>query len=1146
LSAQHDLKDEFKHPPVAARAKMWWDWVNGNVSRAGISADLEAMKRVGISEAEIFNVDVGFPDGQSDYLSPGWLDKLYFAASEARRLTMTLGFHNGAGWSSSGGPWVTPANAMQTVVYSTTTLEGGKEFMGQLPQPKTKLGFYKDIAVLAFAAPRQDIKIDNLPDKTLSGSLFKMHIAPQKQSVPANAVTPRDSVLDLSKKMDNNGHIDWQVPKGRWIVLRIGHTPTGAENHPAAKGGKGLECDKMSRTALNAYWKKGVEPIIEKLKPFIGTVVKTCIIDSYEVGCGNWTEDFRKEFQKQCGYDCLKYLPTLAGYYIQSSEISERFLWDFRKTIGQLMADNYYGYFSELCHKNGLASSVEPYGGPFESQRAGSQADQVMGEFWLADQLFLESPRLASSIAHLYGKNIVGAEAFTSFGSWSHTPASLKEVGDKAWAEGINSFTFHSFVHQPFNTAPGLTFGDYGMEMNRMNTWWEQSKAYFAFVARAQFLLQQGKGCADVLVFTGESMPNNGLLRSDIKKQGYDYDEISIDRLMSLYVKNGTLYTPQSGPYKLLILPKSRWATPKLLQKLQNLASAGALILAEQPERSPSLQNYPCCDSIVTKLCRELWPRKIGRLLSASQITSLLSDKGTCPDFDAGSKGADLSYIHRKTENKDIYFVANPQNRSRTEHCQFRVCGKVPEIWDPETGKITEVPVWTVGPDSTTDIPLSFTSKGCLFVVFSNRENKAGKHFSKFSYKTTCGTSSLLSGFKLINASYGEFLPAGVADVSVALKKYLYQNGLRFSATTNVLGIDPAQGSVKELKVLYRAAGKIHQLSLMENEEHRLTGDTSGFQLVRALYGKFASDFDQIPPVYPTYNVLHKIAALLKDSIYKFTVSDSLFELPRSNYKQKNQLRIRYMANGEQQEITVNKGQTINFEQEKPEPRLVKMNNQTVLVTPFPGTFGISDNQGKEKTVVVNSVTAATAISGPWNVYFPINDCKVHKQAFHQLYSWSVSNNDSIKYFSGTAIYKKDLLLPDSLFKRNQKIQLELGNVKDIAEIYINGKQIKTLWKAPFNLELSRELHPGKNTLEIQVTNTWTNHLIGAKSYQASAARYIQKQHRWPKWLTDGGRRKFFTTRDFLQDGQKPIAAGLLGPVYIRFYRVIPIENSYR
>ena len=311
--AQISLEQGFKNPPPSAKARTWWHWMNGNVSKEGITADLEAMKRVGIQEAQLFNVKLSLPEGPVDYLSAEWLEHFKFAATEAKRLGLELAFHNGAGWSSSGGPWITPEHAMQTVVFSELTVEGGKAFKDNLPQPESRLNYYQDIAVLAFPKPGKNIKIEDLDFKNLSGRI-RNHLLPDTKEIEKEAVIAKADIIDLSDKVSEHGFLNWEVPEGEWIILRLGHTPTGKTNHPAPDSGRGLECDKMSKKAVDVFWEGGIQPIISELGDLIGTVVNNCIIDSYEVGTTNWTSGFDKQFEKLRGYNCTGFLPTLAGY----------------------------------------------------------------------------------------------------------------------------------------------------------------------------------------------------------------------------------------------------------------------------------------------------------------------------------------------------------------------------------------------------------------------------------------------------------------------------------------------------------------------------------------------------------------------------------------------------------------------------------------------------------------------------------------------------------------------------------------------------------------------------------------------------------------------------------------------------------------
>ena len=266
--ADDPLERAFVTPPASARPHTWWHWINGNVSQAGITADLEAMARAGIGGAQIFNVDVGVPPGKTPYFSPQWRAAIVHAAREAERLNIELCFHNCAGWSSSGGPWITPDRSMQILTWSETSVAGGTRFSGKLPPPEARMGFYRDICVLAIPksagneARIADVRAKAFFERGASG-------LPSPDSLAAGGgagATPRNSVVILSCAPD--GSLNWNAPPGgAWTLLRIGHTSTGKDNHPAPEAGRGLECDKLSREAMDFHWANGIAPILKDLGP---------------------------------------------------------------------------------------------------------------------------------------------------------------------------------------------------------------------------------------------------------------------------------------------------------------------------------------------------------------------------------------------------------------------------------------------------------------------------------------------------------------------------------------------------------------------------------------------------------------------------------------------------------------------------------------------------------------------------------------------------------------------------------------------------------------------------------------------------------------------------------------------------------------
>ena len=308
----------FVSPPDSAKPQTWWHWMNGNITKEGITADLEAMQRVGIGGAEIFNVLEGIPDGPIDYLSPQWKELFRHAATEADRLGLKLCVMNGAGWSNSGGPWITPEHAMQTVVTSETKVKGPAHFDAALPQPPTKLGYYRDIAVLAFPTPLKDARVGNLDVKALKHDQYEYDLMPDAKKPPAAAVIPRQD-----RRVDFEAERRRQIDVGR--ARRRLDDPAGgphADRHgkpSGAKPGRGLECDKLARGPRRPLGRR-MQPLLDYLGPLAGKTLNGCLIDSYEVGDDNWSPKFREEFRKRRGYDPVPFLPTLTGCYVVAAK----------------------------------------------------------------------------------------------------------------------------------------------------------------------------------------------------------------------------------------------------------------------------------------------------------------------------------------------------------------------------------------------------------------------------------------------------------------------------------------------------------------------------------------------------------------------------------------------------------------------------------------------------------------------------------------------------------------------------------------------------------------------------------------------------------------------------------------------------------
>jgi hypothetical protein len=637
----------FATPPDEARPWVYWMWMDGNLSGEGITKDLEAMKAAGIGGVIICEVNVGIPRGPVEFMSPEWRRLFKHVVTEAERLGLEITLNAGPGWTGSGGPWVKPEQSMQHIVASAVDVRGPARFAEVLPLPKrrpaffgdghlpadlekAKDEFYEDVAVLAFPTPAAGGEIADIDEKALyirapyssqPGVKPFLPSPADYPAVPAGAAIDPGRIIDVSGRLGADGRLSWDVPPGHWTILRFGRRSTGANTRPAPVPGLGLECDKLDRAALDAHYDAFVGGLLREVGPHktaAGAGWTSLHIDSWEMGAQNWTGAFREEFRRRRGYDLLPYLPAVTGRVVGSLELSERFLWDLRLTAQELVIENHAAHLRELGRRDGFGLSIEPYDmTPCADMTLGTVADVPQGEFWLYGFNTAHSVIEAVSVAHTCGRRVVGAEAFTSDDEerWRAYPASMKALGDWAFAAGINRIVFHRYQHQAgLDLKPGMTMGPYGVHWERTQTWWDMVPAYHEYLARCQFMLRRGLPVADVCYLVAEGAPQvfrapgSALPGSPPDRLGWNFDAIAPETLAaSMSVRDGRLVLPDGMSYRVLVLPERETMTPGLLRRIRDLAAAGATIIGLPPRKSPSLAGYPGCDEEVKALAAEIW-----------------------------------------------------------------------------------------------------------------------------------------------------------------------------------------------------------------------------------------------------------------------------------------------------------------------------------------------------------------------------------------------------------------------------------------------------------------------------------------------------------------------------------------------------------
>ena len=779
------LEGDWENPPQDARIRAFWWWINGNVTKEAITRDLEQMKAKGFGGALICDADGSSQDGNDraphgpTFFSAEWRELYKHTLREADRLGLEMSLNIQSGWNL-GGPMVTADDAPKKLVWSEKRVTGKTNFVGKLDQPKGRDGYYRDLFVIAYRInpnlPPLRKPIQNQKQKALLDALRPFsapNSAPLFAEIPATAGeedTRVGDVINLTKQFSPDGMLSWSIPAGEWQIIRMGCTLNDhARVSTCSEGWDGYALDPFDAGAFKRYWDAVVEPLIADAKA-VGREssrasssvasphpLKYLTTDSWEVEVANWTPTLREEFKKRRGYDLLPWLPVIAGRIVNSREESNRFLHDFRRTMGDLAVDNHFKIFKERAHKHGLLIHPEsggPHAVPIDAQQCLGLNDAPMSEFWAwswkhrmgdENRFFVKQP---ASAAHTYGRKLVLAEGFTTIGPhWQETIwDNLKPAFDHALTEGLNLLVWHAFVCSPASEGiPGQQYFA-GTHLNPNVTWWEKSKPFFDYINRCQAMLQQGLPVADVAYYYGDHVPNFTQLRkSDPAKlgAGYDYDVVTEEVILTrMSVNDGRLVLPDGVSYRVLVLPDRDVISLPVLRKLKKFVDAGAVVIGAKPTKATGLNDANKADAEVKKIADNLWGE--GRISDKSARRVLL-DSGVPQDFqftidnDASTK---LDFIHRRSGEAEIYFVANRATNAVIADCIFRIEGKVPELWNAVTGEHRVTADFTER-KGRTEMQIKFEPCGSWFVVF--RESTA-KQTNRTSVDIELETLAELSG----------------------------------------------------------------------------------------------------------------------------------------------------------------------------------------------------------------------------------------------------------------------------------------------------------------------------------------------------------------------------------------------------------------
>ena len=1193
-----DLEAGFRSPPAEARPWVYWFWVNGNITREGITADLEAMAGVGIGGVLIMEVDIRTPAGPAPFGGGAWRELFRHVCAEADRLGLEVVMNNDAGWCGSGGPWIPPELSMQKVVWTETACTGPSRFEGELPRPEAVRDHYRDIAVLAFPTPAGDARITNLAVKAgFHAGMPSLAVPTGWPEDPEGEAIPRAGLLDLTDGMDEGGRLSWEVPEGEWTLLRFGHTSTGRTNHPAPAAGRGLECDKLSAEAAEAHFDGLMGKLVDDVGPLTGEALVGTHIDSWEVGSQNWTPRFREEFLRLRGYDPLPFLPVLTGRIVDRREVSERFLWDLRQTVSELLLENYAGRIRELAHEEGLRLSIEAYHTcPTNDMAYAGRADEPMGEFWswwwptAGYEMSFSCTEMASA-AHVYGRRIVGAEAFTATDAerWQSHPGSIKALGDWAFCEGINRFVFHRFALQPWpDRPPGMSMGPWGLHYERTQTWWDSSVAWHEYLARCQFLLRQGLFVADVCYLGPEGAPQSiafqdrflatpGDVYVPRERGGYNFDACPPEALLTrMSVEDGRLVLPDGMSYRLLVLPAVETMTPELLRRVMELVEAGATVVGPRPVRSPSLEGHPRCDEEVRALARELFGP--GELPETLEMRPL--GEGTVVAWRAFDKRLDLilpagellrearwiwSAAGRgamrappgKTRFRRAFELSDPQSIESAR--LVMTADNAFECWlngervgeGRDHQRLFELDVsgalrsgsnlLAVEVDNWTESPNPAALIGALQVEHGGGESLTlitdeGWEFEESSAEdwTTNAAAGAWSAASPLGAL--GMAPWGEPR-EMSYDPQMYAEEEPVARVMEALGVPMdfdyrTPSGERSLRFIHRRAGKT-DIYFVANRLPRPERALCRFRVSGMQPELWWPDTGRVERVA----VCDELDGATQVPI-SFGPADSVFVVFREPSAPASR-RVVSARRGGRELLGTGWGSPMAVD--PPGIQLWRAPGGALeACIGEAGTYFLEFADGGAREVMIELVPAPLEVAGPWELRFAAGGGAPERIELEELVSWSEHGDEGVRHFSGAATYSAVLDVPAEAIAPDRRFHLDLGDVQVAAEVRLNGIELGILWKPPYRVEVTEVLRAGENRLEVEVVNLWINRMIGDQRLPEDSDRDPAGWLRsWPEWLERGepspaGRTSFTSWR--LWKGDEPLVeSGLLGPV-----RIIP------
>jgi hypothetical protein len=695
-----ELGRNFLNPPDDCRIMMRWWWFGSAVTKTELEREMKIMKEGGIGGFEVQPV---YPAALDDtvtgirnfpYLSSEFLDTLRFTSEKARELGLRMDLTLGSGWPFGGAQVPISDAAGKLRIVRARIPEGAR----RMPLPDIGAG-EKFLAAFLCRAQGQSISGEGIRELTLiKGAGWTV--------IPEGVKGQYEAVFFISS------HSGMMVKR-------------------PAVGAEGFVLNHYDRTAVEGYLKNVGDRLLQALRPNSPHAI---FCDSLEVYESDWTNDFLEEFQKRRGYDLKPLLPALA-FNLGPQTAAIRCDWG--KTLTELFNERFMAPVHEWSKRNTTLFRVQGYGIPPANIASNADADISEGEGprWRT----VSASRWAASANHLFGRTVTSSETWT----WLHspvfraTPLDMKAEANLHFLQGINQLIGHGWPYSAENAEyPGWRFYAAGV-FNDKNPWWIVMPDVTRYLQRASYMLRQGQPANDVAfympvpdAYAGFSPGRANLIDSlrdrvgpdaipAVLDAGFNFDFFDDDVLRKIGKVDKGVLVLGANRYRAVVLPNVERIPLETYRTLAEFVRTGGALIASR--RQPALApGYPGKEADqIRQISQNLFSSSSERSRyvedEKTQLGATLRDM-LQPDITFAPATPEIGFVHRKTNDADIYFLANSSNVRKTVNASFTTIHNYAEWWDPMSGQITPANL-TIRPRNAASADLDLEPYGSRFLV---------------------------------------------------------------------------------------------------------------------------------------------------------------------------------------------------------------------------------------------------------------------------------------------------------------------------------------------------------------------------------------------------------------------------------------------